>query len=232
MLRLEGEALARLGGAARRLPSSDQSSRKRAKSSSRRVRSSASTDSMPATRGSITSQSWISPRTPCSSLAAPRMASASGPEAAGGDLEHVAEPFGGDPHVVLGRFPAGLERLLGEAGQLLEPGRDDPRRVGAQRARRVEARDLAGLHRRAASDQLARAAPAAPPAAPPRRRGRGRRWPGAARRAAWRSGSRAGRGRPPAPAAANSRRKPIATSRSRRSPSASASAFSGFIARR
>ena len=65
MLRLEGEPLsgsAGLGGAdARRhrygAPAPDQSSRKRAKSSSRRVRSSASTDSIPATRGSITSQS-------------------------------------------------------------------------------------------------------------------------------------------------------------------------------
>ena len=67
------------------------------------------------------------------------------PEAGPGDLEHVAQPLGGDPHVVLGRAADGSSAAGAKREQLVQPGADDPRRVGTQRRRRVEALHLACL---------------------------------------------------------------------------------------
>ena len=166
------------------------------------------------------------------SLAASRAAFASGAEAGAGDLQHVAQPLGGDPHVVLGRRRRGLERARGEGAQLVEPGADDPRRVGTQRRRRVEA-----LAPRAPSSlrRLRRACAggaAASSAARARRRAPARRSPAAARRAAARSAPPAAARSPSGASSANRSRNSIATSRSRRSPSASASALTRFSARR
>ena len=95
---------------------------------------------------SITSQSWISPSTSCSSWAALRAASASGPRHGPVDLEHVAQPLGGDPQVVLGAPRRRIERRIGERKHLSGPDPDDALGVDPQRRRRVEALDLARLH--------------------------------------------------------------------------------------
>ena len=49
----------------------------------------------------MTSQSWSSPRIPCRSRARRRATSAGAAEAELRRLEHVAQPLGGDAHVVL-----------------------------------------------------------------------------------------------------------------------------------
>ena len=53
-----------------------------------------------ATSGSCTSQSWISPSRSCSSLTRLTAVVGVGAEARAGQLEHVAQALGGDPHVV------------------------------------------------------------------------------------------------------------------------------------
>ena len=114
------------------LASACQSSRKRRKSSSRRVAQQGLQRARSPRRGAASRRSRGSRRgRSCSCLAASRAARPPR-RSRPGDLEHVAQPLGGDPHVVLGRRRAGLERLLGEAAQLVEPG---ARRCGAALSR-------------------------------------------------------------------------------------------------
>src|ERR1044072_3351220 len=154
-----------------------------------------------------------------------------GPEAGSNDLEHVAQSFGGDPQVVLGPCRLGVERSRTEGAQLLEPCAHDPRSVGTQRLRRIEALYLTRLHAFAALASLRRrrrsffkrlgltqaARPSLASLCSLRRRSR--------------TASTAGRSDPGAPSTKSSKNS-IATSRSRRSPSASARVFTRFSALR
>src|SRR4029077_5767819 len=66
-------------------------------------------------------------------------------EAEAGHLEHVAQALGCDAHIVL-CLRLAVERRWREGEHLVEPHLDDPGRVLAQRARRVELLDGTGLH--------------------------------------------------------------------------------------
>ena len=173
---------------------------------------------MPSARGRITSQSWISPRTLCSSLAARRASERLVPEAALDDLEHVAQPLGGDPHARAGRSPrrdrgpprqrsaaprAGVGRSAPRCGAAISPGRASRRSRAFTRrpprpARQAAAQLLAGARgRRTAPDRRL------PRSRSSRSRGISARGP-----------DRAPGGDPTAKRSRNS----ISTSRSRRSP--------------
>src|SRR4051812_38783427 len=64
----------------------------------------------------------------------------------GGDLEDVAQPLGGDPHVVQRGDLGRVERLRDERPQLVETHVDDALGVVRERRRGIEALDLARLH--------------------------------------------------------------------------------------
>ena len=188
----------------------------------------------PARRGAASRRSRGSRRARPAAPWPPRGPPRLGAEAAADDLEHVAQSLGGDPHVVLGARRAPAPAPARRSPQLGEPGADDPGRVGAQRR-------LPGpAPRPCAPSCLSRLRPASSR----RRRSffsrlRGRRTGPAPR---WRcrcSSRRASIQRRERRAvalarlsSANSSRNSIATSRSRRSPSASASALTRFSALR
>ena len=81
-----------------------------------------------------------------------------GPEAERGDLEHVAQPLGGDAHVVQGLDLLGVQRLGREGVELVEAGADDPLGVGGEARGRVKALDPARLHAARSPHQFAQAA--------------------------------------------------------------------------
>src|SRR5215208_2696504 len=153
------------------------------------------------------------------------------PEAEAGHLEHVAQPLRRDPHVVLLLDLPGFERLGRERPHLIEPHPDDPGGVLPQGPLWVELLDPASLHSPGASTFASarltssdrRSLSAARRRAPtnPSRRALASACSALIRSTRPAIPGRSGAARP----SANLSSASIATSASRRSPSASATSF-------